>query len=83
MQAYLVLRNIAVFRIWFLFVFAALRLRKEITVLKCPVCGGKLAFNMKVKSATCHTCGWNKVLFVNSVASTIVKGSNFIKTKKR
>ncbi len=50
--------------------------------MKCPVCGGKLDFNLKVKSATCHTCGWNRILFVNGITSRIAKGSTFINTKK-
>ena len=30
--------------------------------MKCPVCNGKLDFDIKVGSATCHTCGWKKSL---------------------
>jgi len=52
-------------------------------ILRCPVCSGKLDFNLKLRSATCHTCGWNKILFANSLASTIAKGSNVINTKKK
>jgi hypothetical protein len=74
--------NIAVFRISFLFVNVVLKLRKEILILKCPVCSGKLDFNLKVRSATCHTCGWNKTFSINPVRSKIVKGGNFISAKK-
>ena len=74
--------NIAVFRISFLLVSAVLKLRKEILILKCPVCNGKLDFNLKVRSATCHTCGWNKIFAINNVRSPISKGSNFVTAKK-
>lgn len=74
--------NIAVFRISFLLVGAVLKLRKETSILKCPVCNGKLDFNLKVRSATCHTCGWNKIFALNNVRSTISKGSNFVNVKK-
>ena len=36
---------------------------RSVMVLKCPVCGGKLDFNLKAKSACCHACGWENRLF--------------------
>ena len=75
--------NIAVFRIWFLFGSATLNLRKEwIITLKCPVCSGKLDFSLRHRSATCHTCGWKRIIFANNVASTMAKGSNFVNAEK-
>jgi hypothetical protein len=31
--------------------------------LKCPVCSGKLDFDMKLKAVQCHDCGWHKILY--------------------
>jgi DNA-directed RNA polymerase subunit RPC12/RpoP len=31
--------------------------------VKCPACGERLDFDLKTGSATCHTCGWKKVLY--------------------
>ena len=29
--------------------------------MKCPVCSSKLSFDMKLKKASCSTCGWTKI----------------------
>lgn len=49
--------------------------------MKCPVCSGKLDFNLKNKSATCHTCGWHKIWLSPMVTSTRIKRNGFNNTK--
>ena len=51
--------------------------------MKCPVCGGKLDFDLKVGTATCHTCGWKRIVFSNNLRYTIVKESKSIDTQKK
>jgi hypothetical protein len=36
--------------------------------LKCPVCSGKLDFDMKLKLACCHSCGWEKIFSLEGSA---------------
>jgi len=56
--------------------------------LKCPVCEGKLDFDLRVKSATCHTCGWKKIFIKqiqkqkNTLQLRLGERSYFINTKK-
>ena len=49
--------------------------------MKCPVCGGKLDFNLKVSSATCHTCGWTRIFLTNGVRYTISKRNKVLLPK--
>jgi hypothetical protein len=39
-----------------------LGLGTESLFLKCPMCGGKLAFDVKLGEARCLTCGWTKII---------------------
>ena len=56
---------IAKFEITILLVFQHVSLRKEkATNMKCPVCSDKLDIDIKLKSAQCHSCGWNKIFKV-------------------
>ncbi len=50
--------------------------------MKCPVCSGKLDFNLRNRSATCHSCGWHKIWIVPCVTTTMAKKNGFVNTKK-
>jgi hypothetical protein len=56
------LRNISVLRIRFLYVSHKNNFYKEKDeVLRCPLCGGKLDVDFKLKFASYASCGWIKV----------------------
>jgi hypothetical protein len=35
--------------------------KRRAEVLRCPLCGGKLDIDFKLKFASCASCGWIKV----------------------
>ncbi len=51
--------------------------------MKCPVCSGKLDFNLKIRSAACHTCGWKRDFLMNCAGYTKVREKSSLTPPKK